>query len=71
MAIAFVFLGEPLGLPVAVGALGVVAGGVLLGAERDRPGHLRAAGYAFAAATTILFAIRDNLVRDLHAHANP
>jgi drug/metabolite transporter (DMT)-like permease len=71
VAIAVVFLGEPLGVPLALGALGVVAGGVLLGAERDRPGHLRAVGYAFAAGTAILFAIRDNLVRDLHAHANP
>lgn len=71
VAIAVIFLGEPLGLPVAVGALGVVAGGVLLGAERDRPGHLRAIGFAFAAAGATLFAIRDNLVRDLHAHANP
>lgn len=71
VAIAVVFLGEPLGLPLAVGALGVVAGGVLLGAERDRPGHLRAVGFAFAAGTATLFAIRDNLVRGLHAHATP
>jgi drug/metabolite transporter (DMT)-like permease len=71
VAIAVIFLGEPLGWPVAAGALGVVAGGVLLGAERDRPGHLRAIGFAFAAAGATLFAIRDNLVRDLHAHANP
>jgi drug/metabolite transporter (DMT)-like permease len=71
VAIAVIFLGEPLGLPLAVGALGVVAGGVLLGAERDRPAHLRAIGFAFAAAAATLFAIRDNLVRDLHAHANP
>jgi len=67
VAIAVIFLGEPL----AVGALGVVAGGVLLGAERDRPAHLRAIGFAFAAGAATLFAIRDNLVRDLHAHANP
>jgi drug/metabolite transporter (DMT)-like permease len=71
VAIAVIFLGEPLGLPLAVGALGVVAGGVLLGAERDRPVHLRAIGFAFAAAAATLFAVRDNLVRDLHAHANP
>jgi drug/metabolite transporter (DMT)-like permease len=71
VAIAVIFLGEPLGMPLAVGALGVVAGGVLLGAERDRPAHLRAIGFAFAAAAATLFAVRDNLVRDLHAHANP
>jgi drug/metabolite transporter (DMT)-like permease len=71
VAIAIVFLGEPLGVPLGLGALGVVAGGVLLGAERDRPVHLRAVGYAFAASAATLFAIRDNLVRDLHAHANP
>jgi len=71
VAIAVVFLGEPLRLPLAVGALGVVAGGVLLGAERDRPAHLRAIGFAFAAGAAVLFATRDNIARDLHAHAAP
>ena len=49
----------------------IVAGGVLLAAERDRPGHLRARGLLFAAGAATLFATRDNLVRALHAHAEP
>ena len=46
VAIALVFLGEPLRVPLVIGALAVVAGGVLLAAERGRPGHLRGAGPA-------------------------
>ena len=71
VAIALVFLGEPLRLPLVLGALAVVAGGVLLAAERDRPGHLRARGLLFAAGAATLFATRDNLVRALHGHASP
>ncbi len=71
VAIALVFLGEPLRAPLVAGALAVVAGGVLLAAERDRPGHLRARGLLYAAAAATLFATRDNIVRALHAHASP
>ena len=71
VAIALVFLGEPLRMPLVVGALAVVAGGVLLAAERDRPGHLRGRGLLYAAGAAALFATRDNLVRALHAHASP
>jgi drug/metabolite transporter (DMT)-like permease len=71
VAIALVFLGEPLRIPLVVGALGVVAGGVLLAAERDRPGHLRGRGLLYAGAAAALFATRDNLVRALHAQASP
>jgi drug/metabolite transporter (DMT)-like permease len=71
VAIALVFLGEPLRLPLIVGALAVVAGGVLLAAERDRPGHLRGRGLLYAGAAAMLFATRDNIVRALHAHATP
>jgi drug/metabolite transporter (DMT)-like permease len=71
VVIALVFLGEPLHLPLVVGALAVVGGGVLLAAERDRPGHLRARGLLFAAGAAIFFATRDNLVRSLHGHASP
>ena len=71
VAIALVFLGEPLRLPLVVGALAIVAGGVLLAAERDRPGHLRARGLLFAAGAATMFATRDNLVRALHADALP
>jgi drug/metabolite transporter (DMT)-like permease len=49
----------------------VVGGGVLLAFERDRPEHVRAGALLFAAAATVFFAIRDNVVRAIHAHANP
>jgi uncharacterized membrane protein len=71
VAIALVFLGEPLHVPLVIGALAVVAGGVLLAAERDRPGHLRGRGLLFAAGAAALFATRDNVVRALHGHASP
>jgi drug/metabolite transporter (DMT)-like permease len=71
VAIALVFLDEPLRVPLVVGALAIVAGGVLLAAERDRPGHLRARGLLFAAGAATLFATRDNLIRALHADASP
>ena len=71
VAIALVFLGEPVRVPLLVGALAVVAGGLLLAAERDRPGHLRARGLLYAAGAATLFATRDNVVRALHAHASP
>ena len=71
VAIALVFLGEPLRAPLVLGAVSVVAGGILLAAERDRPGHLRARGLLFAAAAATFFATRDNVVRALHAHAAP
>lgn len=65
VTIALVFLGEPLRAPLLAGAVLVVAGGVELARERDRPAHFRRTGllYAFAGAT--LFATRDNLVRHL------
>ena len=71
VAIALVFLDEPLRAPLALGAVAVVAGGILLGAERDRPGHLRGRGLLLAAAAAALFAMRDDLVRALHGHATP
>jgi drug/metabolite transporter (DMT)-like permease len=71
VAIALVFLGEPLHVPLVIGALAVVAGGVLLAAERDRPGHLRGRGLLYAAGAAALFATRDNVVRALHGHASP
>lgn len=71
VAIALVFLGEPLRTPLVLGAIAVVTGGVLLAAERDRPGHLRARGLIYAAGAATLFATRDNVVRALHAQASP
>jgi drug/metabolite transporter (DMT)-like permease len=71
VAIALVVLDEPLRLPLLVGAVGIVAGGVLLAAERDRPGHIRRLGLVYAAGAAVLFATRDNLARGLHTHTTP
>jgi drug/metabolite transporter (DMT)-like permease len=65
VAIAVVFLGEPLRPALAIGAILIVAGGVELARERDRPGHLRAIGLLYAFGVVVLFAIRDNLLRRL------
>jgi drug/metabolite transporter (DMT)-like permease len=64
VAVAFGVLGEPVTAPLVVGAVGIVAGGVALVAER-RPEHLHASGLFLAALCTLLFAARDNLVRHL------
>jgi drug/metabolite transporter (DMT)-like permease len=65
VTIALVLLGEPVRAPLLAGAVLVVAGGIELAREPERPAHLNRLGllYAFAGAT--LFAIRDNLVRHL------
>jgi transporter family protein len=71
VVIALVFLGEPVRVPLVVGAVAIVCGGVLLAAERDRPGHLRGRGLLYAGAAAVLFATRDNVVRALHGDAAP
>ncbi len=63
VAIALVFLGEPLEAGLVAGALLVVGGGVLLAGERGRPGHVKMTGLALALLATVVFATRDNLVR--------
>jgi drug/metabolite transporter (DMT)-like permease len=63
VTIALVFLGEPAHIPLLIGVVLVVAGGVMLARERDRPAHLNRLGLAYALAGATLFAIRDNLVR--------
>ena len=60
-----VFLNEPASAPLIAGAVLVVAGGVLLARERERPAHLNRLGLVLAFAGATLFAIRDNLVRHL------
>jgi drug/metabolite transporter (DMT)-like permease len=71
LALAFVFLGEPVRIGLVLGGLAIVAGGVLLAAERQRPAHLRARGLVYGLGCAVCFAVRDNLVRALHAHGNP
>jgi drug/metabolite transporter (DMT)-like permease len=63
VAIALVFLDEPLKAGLIVGAILIVAGGVLLVGERDRPEHVRVSGLVLALAATIVFSTRDNLLR--------
>jgi drug/metabolite transporter (DMT)-like permease len=63
VAIALVFLDEPLEAGLVVGALAIVTGGILLVGERGRPEHVRSIGLVLALAATIVFAVRDNLVR--------
>jgi drug/metabolite transporter (DMT)-like permease len=63
VAIALVFLDEPLKAGLVAGALLVVAGGILLVGERGRPEHVRLLGLALALGSTIVFATRDNIVR--------
>jgi drug/metabolite transporter (DMT)-like permease len=71
VTIALLFLGEPVRAPLLAGALLVVAGGVLLAREQDRPEHLNRLGLVFAFAGATLFAIRDNLVRHLAVGRTP
>ena len=65
VTIALVFLNEPASAPLIAGAVLIVAGGVLLARERERPAHLNRLGLVFAFAGATLFAIRDNFVRHL------
>jgi drug/metabolite transporter (DMT)-like permease len=69
VAIALVFLGEPLIAGVVVGAVLVVAGGAVLLSERGRPDHFRLAGLGLALVATVLFATRDSLIRRLGTRA--
>lgn len=65
VAIALVFLDEPLEAGLVAGALLIVGGGVLLAGERGRPGHVKLMGLGLALLATVVFATRDNLVRHL------
>jgi drug/metabolite transporter, DME family len=63
VVLALVFLDEALEAALVVGALLIVGGGILLVGERDRPEHVRLFGLALALASTIVFAVRDVLLR--------
>jgi drug/metabolite transporter (DMT)-like permease len=65
VAIAIAFLGEPVKLPLIVGAVLIVLAGIVLASESSRPAHVRAVGIVFALITTLLFSTRDNVVRHL------
>jgi drug/metabolite transporter (DMT)-like permease len=63
VTIALVLLGEPARAPLLTGAVLIVAGGVALARERDRPRHVRPIGLVYAFLVTVLFSARDNLLR--------
>ena len=65
IAIALLLLDEPAKAGVIAGAILIVAGGILLVREPDRPEHVKWIGLGFALVAAIVFAVRDNLVRHL------
>jgi drug/metabolite transporter (DMT)-like permease len=67
VTIAILALGEPVRIPLLAGAVLIVAGGLALVAERDRPETFRAIGLLYSFGCVILFATRDNLVRHVAA----
>lgn len=65
VAIALTILGEPVSAGLIAGGLLIVSGGIALANERVRPEDFRRLGVLFAIAATVLFAVRDNVVRAL------
>lgn len=65
VAFAVGVFGEEPGLGVLVGALLIVAGGMALAGDRNRPAHVRRIGIVYALCGAVLFAFRDNLLRHL------
>ena len=63
VAIALVFLDEPLHAALILGALLIVLGSVALIGERIRPDWFRGLGIALAFVASALFATRDNIIR--------
>jgi transporter family protein len=61
--IAIAAFGEPLRWPLAVGTLLVVAGGVALAWEGERPVDYRTYGAALAVGVAAAFGLRDNVAR--------
>ena len=65
VAIALTLLDEPAKAGVLVGAVLIVVGGIALVREPGRPEHVKWIGLGFALGATIVFAVRDNIVRHL------
>jgi drug/metabolite transporter (DMT)-like permease len=61
--LAILLLDEPLEWELALGAVLIVAAGLLLVGEGARPATFRLAGVGFALAATIMFSTRDIVVR--------
>lgn len=68
--IAVVAFGEPLRWALAVGTLLVVAGGVVLAWEGERPLDYQAYGAALAVGVAAAFGLRDNIARSLDEGAS-
>jgi drug/metabolite transporter (DMT)-like permease len=71
VAIAFVFLGEPVEAPLVLGGIAIVGGGMALATETIRPAGLRSRGLLLALGGATMFAIRDNIARALSNHGSP
>jgi len=69
VAIALVFLDEPLVAGLVLGAGLIVVGGILLASDRARPEHFRRIGLVYALCATLAFATRDSLIRWLGTEA--
>jgi drug/metabolite transporter (DMT)-like permease len=63
VAIALTVLDEPVSAALLTGAALIVAGGIALANERVRPQDFRRLGVLFAVVATVLFAVRDNVLR--------
>lgn len=69
VAIALVFLDEPLVAGLLAGAALIVVGGIVLASEQARPATFRRIGIVFALGATLAFATRDSLIRWLGTEA--
>jgi drug/metabolite transporter (DMT)-like permease len=63
VAIALTVLREPVSAALLAGGALIVGGGVALANERVRPVDFRRLGVLFAVTATVLFAVRDNVLR--------
>jgi drug/metabolite transporter (DMT)-like permease len=71
VAIALVLLGEPFKPALVAGALLIVLGAIALGREQGRPSDLRAIGLLLALTGTVLFSVRDTIIRWLSLNESP
>jgi len=70
VTIALAGFGEPFSVPLLLGAILIVLGGVALARERVRPETFRRVGLLLAFASAAFFATRDNLVRRFATDTN-
>ena len=69
VAVALIFLDEPLVAGLLTGAALIVTGGILLASDGARPQHFKRIGLVYALLCTVAFALRDPLVRWLGTEA--